>query len=203
MKLLFDVKNHLNDSECGRFKIRRFNMTEKDVEHAKMMAMFGGYYGDVYSLKPGEYIKLIDADRDEIVMSDTPMEVETNSSFVENAHGRVLVGGLGLGIILLEIQDKKEVSEIVVVEKYQEIIDLVAKNLPLNDKVKIVQSDIFDFAVEKGFDTIYFDIWNTICEDNWEDMKKLRRKWCRAITKGGWIQSWRQEDCRPSKNSFY
>mgnify|MGYP000786328328 FL=1 len=42
-------------------------------------------------------------------MSDTPMEKETNRDFVHNAHGNVLIGGLGIGLIILAIQNKEDV----------------------------------------------------------------------------------------------
>lgn len=191
-----DVKKYLPPIDGQRFKIEHFELSKERVEREKMQAMFSGSYGEVYSLKPGKYIKLIDKEYHDIVMSDTPMELDTNREFVENAKGRILIGGLGLGLILLTVMKKPEVKEIVVVEKYQEVIDLVGKNLPLNKKVKLLLGDIMEYPIEKGFDTIYFDIWNNICADNWDDMKVLRRKWCRSLNEGGWIGSWRQDHCQ-------
>lgn len=92
-------------------------------------------------------------------MSDTPMEKETNYSFLEHAHGDVLIGGLGIGMILLAIQDKENIESITVIEKEADIISLVGQQLPLNEKVKILQGDIFEYVPEQRYHTIYIDIW--------------------------------------------
>ena len=64
-------------------------------------------------------------------------------NFCTHAHGDVLIGGLGIGLIILAIQDNPEVHSITVIEKNQEVIDMVATQLPLNEKVKIIQADVF------------------------------------------------------------
>lgn len=48
-------------------------------------------------ISPGKYVKLIIAG--ELVMSDTPYEMNTNQKFVDKAHGNVLIGGLGIGLL--------------------------------------------------------------------------------------------------------
>ena len=61
-------------------------------------------------------------------MSDTNMEKRTNLEFVRNAYGNVVVGGLGIGLILMAIQDKEDVRTITVLEKSKEIIQMVVEN---------------------------------------------------------------------------
>ena len=41
-------------------------------------------------------------------MSNTYMERWTNMNFCDYAHGDVLIGGLGIGLIILAIQDNPE-----------------------------------------------------------------------------------------------
>lgn len=82
--------------------------------------------------------------RGSVVMSDTMMEKRTNREFCDEAHGDVLVGGLGIGMILMAIQDNPAVNSITVLEKHQEVIDMVAQQLPLNKKVKIICADVFE-----------------------------------------------------------
>lgn len=62
--------------------------------------------------------------------------------------------------------------------------------------VTIVQGDIFTYETTAKFDTIYFDIWDNICGDNWDGMKRLHRKFRSKLRKGGWMSSWRKEDCQ-------
>lgn len=146
----------LKDGKCGNFKLSHFKVTEND------------FYATVRcGIPTGTYIKLTNGI--ECVMSNTPMEERTNSDFVCSAHGKVLIGGLGIGMILLAIQDREEIAEITVIEKNKEVIDLVGSQLPLNSKVKIVNADVFDYVPETKYNTIYMDIWNTINTEIYEE----------------------------------
>lgn len=156
----------LEPSENGTFKIEHFEIKDGDF-----MAMREG-------ILPGRYVRL--THNGTVVMSDTSMEQRTNSDFCGRAHGDVLVGGLGIGMILLAVQDKENVKSITVLEKYQEVIDMVASQLDLNDKVKIVQADVYEWKPinSQRFDCIYMDIWDYINEDVYQkEMKPLKRKW--------------------------
>jgi len=71
--------------------------------------------------------------------------------------------------------------------------------LPLNDKVTIICGDIFKWYPLKGikYDVIYFDIWNNICGDNYEDMKKLNRRFAKRLNRDNpecWMSSWRHAE---------
>ncbi|PLS18831.1 hypothetical protein CVD28_00065 [Bacillus sp. M6-12] len=196
-EMFTDMATVLEEREGERFKLEHFTVTEQEVKFAQVRDRYGEYS----EFLPGTYVKLVDKTKsfDGVVMSDTQMERETNMDLYENANGHVLIGGLGLGMILLAIQDKPEVTKITVVEKYQEVMDLVASQLPLNDKVEIIQCDVFDFKPEKGakYDTVYMDIWNTVCGDFWGEHKTLTKKFCRRVNKeneNSWSSSWRRKD---------
>lgn len=156
----------LSTAQVGDFKLEKFT-----IEKNNMAAMFQG-------ISPGEYVRL--THRGEVVMSDTMMEKRTNSAFCRNAYGDILIGGLGIGMIIMAIQDNENVRSITVLEKNQEVIDMVANQLPLNNKVKIICADVFTWKPEKGqkFDCIYMDIWNYVNVDVYqEEMKPLKRKY--------------------------
>lgn len=193
-----DFYKVIPEKESERFKIEHFELSEEKVKFEKTISSFNGRYGEVYDLEAGKYIKLIDKKRHQIVMSDTPMEIRTNNEFIRRANGKVLIGGLGLGIILVEIQKKEEVESVLVIEKYQEIIDLVKPSLPINGKVKIVLGDILDFKTKEKFDTIYFDIWNSVGdEEDYKEMKFLHRRFSRNLNRENersWMSSWRKKD---------
>ena len=157
-------------------------LTEKSVGNHKLTKFTVGR-NDLYAMvrcgiSPGTYIKL--THNGEVVMSDTSMEKRTNMDFCFNAHGDVLIGGLGIGMIILAIQDRPDVRSITVLEKYQDVIDLVANDLPLNDKVRIINADVFDWRPEKGtkYNCIYMDIWNYINAEVYKkEMVPLTRKY--------------------------
>lgn len=159
----------LEDKKVGDFELSHFEIGEKDF-----IAMYR------MGISAGRYVKL--SHNGECVMSDTDTEKRTNSSFVINAHGKVLIGGLGIGLILLAIQDKEEVWHITVVEKNKEVIELVGSQLPLNSKVHIVHDDVFEYKPLFKYNTIYMDIWNYINSDVYErEMKPLISRYRRYL----------------------
>ncbi len=147
-----DMTEILKDGKVGDFELTHFEIGEKDFI---VMYRMG--------ISPSRYVRLLH--KGECVMSDTNMEKRTNADFVINAHGNVLIGGLGIGLILLAIQDKEDVKQITVVEKNMEVIELVGSQLPLNSKVHIVHDDVFEYKPLFKYNTIYMDIWNYINKD--------------------------------------
>jgi len=187
------------EQETENFKVVHHLATAEDVRRCKMFDRRGEYS----DFKEGTYVELKTKNSlfSNIVMSDTPMELKTNLGVIHNSNGNVLIGGLGIGAILLLIQEKPEVKSIIIVEKYKEIIEMIKPNLPLNKKVKIIEEDIFEWLPENKskFDTIYFDIWNNVCSDNLENMKELKTRFRKFLNKENpekWMGCWREEDCR-------
>lgn len=165
-----DMVQLLSPTENGDFKLEHF-----EIRNGNLRAILDG-------INPGNYVRLMH--RGEVVMSDTYMEKRTNSGFCANTYGDVLIGGLGIGMIIMAIQDDERVKSITVLEKYQEVIDMITAQLPFNDKVKIICADVFEWKPEKGqkFDCIYMDIWNYVNSDVYQDeMKPLKRKYSRYL----------------------
>lgn len=154
----------LEERTVGDFSLSKFEIKSDDL------------YAMLHRIPCGKFVRLLH--RGEVVMSDTDMEKRTNANFVRNAHAKVLIGGLGIGLILLAIQDKPEVEKIVVVEKYHEVIELIKDQLPLNSKVKIVNADVWEYEPTERFNTIYMDIWNYINTDIYQkSMKPLMARY--------------------------
>lgn len=181
---------YLKDAETYRFKLEKFIISKPTWRE---------------NIPVGEYIRLIDKSErfDGCIMSDTPMEHRTNYEILNKANGDVLIGGLGIGMILLPLMNKKEVTSITIVEKYEDIINMVGSQLPLNEKVKIIEGDIFENNFPRGskFDTIYFDIWNYINSDVYEEMQNLKKKYKRCLrskkeNQNSWIGCWAEKEAR-------
>ena len=96
-------------------------------------------------------------DRMFVVMSDSDKEKRFCTEVVEKAHGDVLLLGFGLGFILIPIMNKPEVTSVTVIEINQEVLDLVASQLVLNDKVSIHLADAMTYVPDKQYDVIWFD----------------------------------------------
>ena len=158
----------LKDGKVGDFEVSHFEIGENDM------------YAILHGIPSGKFIRL--THRGSVVMSDTEMEKRTNSAFVRNAHGNVLIGGLGIGLILLAIQDKEDVEKITVVEKNKEVIELVGNQLPFNSKVHIIHDDVFEYKPTTKYNTIYMDIWNYINSDVYNrQMKPLISRYRRYL----------------------
>lgn len=187
----------LEEKETDRFKLEKFSISEREQ-------LF-------HRIPKGDYIRLIDKKigYSECVMSDTPMEHRTNCEILRKAHGDVLIGGLGIGMILMPLMEKEEVKSITIVEKYEDIIDIVGKQLPLNSKVKIIHGDIFNNEFKKGtkFDTIYFDIWNYVNSDVYEEMTELKKKYKRCLKSrkenpNAWIGCWAEYEAKTNSRLY-
>ena len=167
-----DLTTLLEPDQIGRFKIQKFH-----VDGNTFYAMING-------IPTGDYVKL--TENGQVVMSNTPMELRTNLFFCRNAYGDVLIGGLGLGMIVLAMQDNEKVNSITVVEKNEDVIELIAKQIKFNDKVTILKGDVFTWKPDKGtkYDCIYMDIWNEIGSDIYkEEMVPLKRKFGHYLKK--------------------
>ena len=100
-------------------------------------------------------------------MTLTPVDMDTCTEAIEAAHGRVLTYGLGLGYYAYTVSEKENVSEVVVVERSEDVIKLFESELlpqmPNRHKIKIIHSDAFEYAEKimpnENFDLVFADIW--------------------------------------------
>lgn len=177
----------------------------KTVNVNKTMSEISAIRRDSYCPE-GSYMSL--RINNQLVMSDTDFEQKTNYKVVMKAKGAVLIAGLGLGMIILPIAKKSEVTSILVIEKSQDVIDLVQPQLmqALGDnahKLKTICADIFEWKPPKGelWDVIYFDIWPDICTDNLKDIATLHRKFGKKYRI--WMGSWVHDLLKHKKRQGY
>lgn len=176
--------------QIGVASLSAFEIKVKDNPIAAMRAAMDGmrYYD-------GKYIRL--AVNGELMMTDTDMEKNSNMGFVNAANGEVLVAGLGIGLIIYNALNNPCVKHITIIEKYQDVIDLVSPYFK-NTRVTFICADIMEWRPEKGkkFDTIYFDIWPTICGDNLKQIKFLHNVFKSRLNRTNpdcWMNSWMKE----------
>lgn len=154
-------------------------------------------------MSPGQYTRLIV--NGGVMMSDTDMEYRTNLEAITSARGYALIMGLGLGYVIRAIAARerydtspldKWVRSITVIEKSQDVIDLVLphlKDLPFN--LEVIHADALAFVPSKGmrFDFIYHDIWPESDVDNLTEISKLKRRWGRRCDEQA---AWTEERLR-------
>jgi hypothetical protein len=103
-----------------------------------------------------------------IMASDKPDEIYIQYIAFHKMRGRVLVGGLGLGMAANMIAAKPEVTSVTVIEREPDIIRLVEGNL--DPKVTVVQADVFGYVdqITRGqFDSAYYDTWYSTARREW------------------------------------
>ncbi len=104
-------------------------------------------------------------------MSITPMEMFTQRPGLRYAHGKVLIGGLGLGWFTHYVCLRKQAKEVVVVEKDRDLIEHFGQKLKaMHPKLSIEQGDAYDFLEENSclFDSYLFDIWAGLGESEYD-----------------------------------
>ena len=129
-------------------------------------------------------------------MSVTPFEINTMAPVIDNMRGNVITLGLGLGYFASMVALKPEVSEVLVIEKNQQVIEIFLKHiyphLENKEKIKIHHEDAFDYLRNntRSFDHLFVDIHHT-ADDGlpmYIRMKKLEK-----ITRSGqwhyWLES--------------
>jgi len=191
-----NVVDFLPEGKKGVAEIRHMEIGEDLAKFSMIREIVTG--GRERSVKPGRYVQLLVGRR--LMMSDTQMERETNSEFVERAHGDVFIAGLGIGMVLPPLLKKPNVDSIFVAEKYQDVIDLVApafKGAIKSKRLVIRRTDVFKMRLPKTrFSTIYFDIWPNIHADNLKEMASLCDRFKPCLKRGGWMDSWMRKELK-------
>ena len=98
-------------------------------------------------------------------MVDDPPHWWSMQDYAINSAGKVLVAGLGLGLVVHELLRNVDVDSINVIEKNKDVIDLIFPLLPKAENVKfqIITKDFYDFIHEskEDFDRIIVDLWTS------------------------------------------
>lgn len=170
--------------ESENWKVRTFEITQHD---------YRAIYED--GIIPGKYVSLNrkhkSAFENGCMMSDTPMERFTNQEFINYAFGKVLIAGLGIGMVPAALAHKEDVESITILEIDQEIIDLIEplmrKYIPNQDKITIIKADALTYPETydgEKYDCVWLDIWpefpNT--EEDFYMFEKLFDKYNKILT---------------------
>lgn len=134
-------------------------------------------------------------------MSDTPDEKRDHYEVLRRAGAmraeRVLINGLGLGMIVNALLQLDHVAHIDVVEIDADVIALVGEHYQAaataaGKSLTIHHGDAYTIAWPPGtrWDVAWHDIWVSLCTDNLDTMAVLHRRYGRRT---GWQGSWGKE----------
>jgi len=129
----------------------------------------------------GRRVHVLSEDGAGVWMTDMPEELEQIAAVIRELPpvGRVLIGGLGLGVLPAVILAAPFVDSITVVEKSPDVIRLCRPRGPAAEgvSVNVVCSDIAEFLAScPAFDSYYLDTWQGTNEGEWwQTVMPLRR----------------------------
>jgi hypothetical protein len=124
----------------------------------------------VYKREEGETIIKYNTSGDIIENNEMYSKVmlgkcETCNPFYKNSfdgfsYDKVLVVGLGLGLVPQELSEVNKCSKIDVLEIDQEMIDYTISSGHLNSNINLIQGDIYNYTTTETYDLIIIDtIW--------------------------------------------
>ena len=185
------------EGESGPWKVSRFTVPPKDIK-ALSYALHGR------PIPSGTYTRLIRTGDHVPTMSDTPSEIRDHIEPLIQAKqrgGRILMNGLGLGVVLKGFLSFPEVTHVDVVEIDADVIKLVAPSY-YDHRVTIYHVDAFEITWPKDtrWSVVWHDIWPSICSDNLPEMTKLHRKYGH---KCDWQGSWCRYQCLRQRGTGY
>lgn len=195
---------HVPEGSAGPWKIEKFEVDPNDtyarLENLRMQR--DGLRGR--SIYAGRYTRLMRGYS--VVMSDTPAEISDHLPILDRLEGpavrRVLINGLGLGLVLAHAIRQPHIERIDVVEIDKYVIELVgsyyenydltqpfALKKPPKLRVAIHNEDAMLKAWPKNtrWDLAWHDIWDDISTDNLEGIGVLNRRYGRRVDwQGAW-----------------
>jgi hypothetical protein len=186
------------EGEVGNFRIMRFVVPRSEAISFNARQMGRGVEGR--SILPGAYTKLLDCGKGEIWMSDTTAERKDHEAVYEQCKqrgGRVLIHGLGLGMIVNAVLELPNVEHVEVWELEQDVIALVGSHLKakFGDRLTIVPGDVFEYRPKKGehWTVVWHDIWPSLASRNLKPMQKMCARWKNYCE---WQECWGRDFCR-------
>jgi len=174
-------------SKIPERRIGRFSIVKRPIKEGQQLSMHNVFgYDYAFFLTDATITILYEGEKDPatdpagIWMSDTPFEYYGMWQLASRARpGRVLVGGLGLGILSNLLAQRPDIKEVVAVELSPEVIQLVKPYL--HPKVKVIQGDFVDVMYDlerrgEEFETVIADVFKTCREEElFEDVEFAMR----------------------------
>lgn len=188
MNVLDGMTVDLPEIDEAGVRVEKFTVSESDARFSAMRAVFQGR-GYV---PPWTYTRLsVDGT---LWMSDTPDEKRDHIAPVWEASrrgGRILVNGLGLGMVVSGLLKLPNVEHVDVVEKSERIVDLIGPHYE-SSRCTVHHSDAYTIKWPAGtrWTVAWHDVWAYLSLDNIEGMHRLHRRYGRRVD---WQGSWGRE----------
>jgi hypothetical protein len=183
--------------ECtrGAWSIERFTVEKEAAQIHRLQCLFGGH--GARGISPGTYTRLRHRSRG-IVMSDTPAEIRDHYEVMrmtklhaDRGDCTILIHGLGLGMFPNWALGIEGVTKVTIVEIDQDVIDLTGSYYleKFGERLEIIHDDALTWKPPTGsrWNIAWHDIWDSICQGNWDEIKSFHRRFGR---RSDWQGSW-------------
>lgn len=192
------------EGEVDNLRVQKFEVKGNELWNLRAALRYGR------GCEPGTYTKLVDYNEDGedgedgrkglLWMSDTTAERDDHAMAVARIQTgkaeRVLINGLGLGMVLAAALTYDHVKHVDVVELDERVIKLVGPHYLTDPRVNIIHSDAFQQLPRwpKGtrWDVAWSDIWPELSADNLPTMDTLHGFYRRRT---GWHGMWGRKIC--------
>lgn len=129
---------------------------------------------------------------DYLWMWDIPIERKEQKLISDEAYGKILVAGYGLGLVQQYLTENPNVGSVITIEKSEEIINKVKEVYgKIYGKIKI--GDFYDLREDKKFDCVIGDILPDVSPQFLQNYKKFKTKAQKLVKPKGKILAWGQE----------
>ena len=94
------------------------------------------------------------------IMSDSQQEyLEHLPLLNQDLQGHVLITGLGLGFVNRFLINRPKIQSVTIVEKYEEVIDMIWDSCPKDERFNIVHADAESWDPPMVYDFTWIDSW--------------------------------------------
>lgn len=194
----FKVGDKVPDGRSGIWRIKHVVVEEDDAERL-IHASQGRDPGT------GAFVTLqfLDGGKWRPMMSDTRAEIlehyEAIDAIAWPNSQRVLINGLGLGVVLNAALKFDHVEHVDVVDNSEDVIKLIGPVYASDLRVTIHHADAFNMRWPRNtsWDIVWSDIWPTISSSNLPEMTKLKRKYG---SRARWQGCWGEDRCRQARD---
>jgi hypothetical protein len=186
------------EGESGLWCVSRFEVTAEAAKWENLRAMIGHTSRPI---QPGWYTRLTCQGRG-VVMSDTPIEISDHrpalNKLERESTRRVLIHGLGLGMVLRWALRQPHIEHVDVVELERDVIELVYPHYANDDRLTLHHGDALDYRFPPGtrWDVAWHDIWDDITSENLPQVARLKRRYGRRAE---WQEAWCEHDMRRTR----
>jgi hypothetical protein len=152
---------------------------------------FSGLVEDTAYESNKEYRYLLNKNG-EFILSNSNYMLKFYKPYLDEINGEILFFGLGLGLLILPLLNDPSVTKIDIVEIDLNVIDYVydkrIKSLDINNKINIINQNVFNLTTTNTYDYILMDIWSEIKSNTNDEINFLTNKFTPNLKENGKIQ---------------